>query len=72
MRLVILLLALLLVAAPLRAQEELPPGCNTAAMGTIFSSLAAALSQQSLPLDQTIYVIDVLQDTRPARQQLAD
>ncbi|MCY4024644.1 MAG: thioredoxin domain-containing protein [Anaerolineaceae bacterium] len=66
MRLVILLLALLLVATPLSAQEELPPGCNTAAMGTIFSSLAAALAQQSLPLDQAIYVIDVLQDTLAA------
>ncbi|MCY4525993.1 MAG: thioredoxin domain-containing protein [Anaerolineaceae bacterium] len=66
MRLVILLLALLLVTSPLHAQEELPPGCNTAAMGTIFSSLASALSQQTLPLDQAIYVIDVLQDTLTA------
>lgn len=63
MRLVVLTLALLLVATPLQAQEALPPGCNTAAMGTIFSSLAAALAQQTLPLDQAIYVIDVLQDT---------
>ena len=61
-----LLLVLLLAAAPLSAQDSPPPGCNTAAMGTIFSSLAAGLAQQELPVDQAIYIIDVLQDTLDA------
>lgn len=66
MRLIILLLALLLTVGPLSAQEASPPGCNTAAMGTIFSSLASALEQQTLPVDQALYIIDVLQDTLAA------
>lgn len=66
MRLATVFLALLLTAAPLSAQGETPPGCNTAAMGSIFSSLAAGLEQQTLAVDQTIYVIDILQDTLAA------
>ena len=66
MRLATVFLALLLTAAPLSAQAEAPPGCNTAAMGGIFASLAAGLEQQTLAVDQTVYVIDILQDTLAA------
>ena len=63
MRLITLLFALLLITTPLLAQDEAPPGCNTDTMAGIFASLAEGLPQQTIPVDQAIYIIDVLQDS---------
>ncbi len=63
MRLITFLFALLLIATPLLAQDEAPPGCNTNTMAGIFASLAEGLPQQTIPVDQAIYIIDVLQDS---------
>jgi len=66
MRLITLLVILLLTGPPALAQVEAPPGCNTGAMGELFSVLAERLPSQAVSPGQAISIIDVLQDSLAA------
>lgn len=66
MRLLIILFMLLLATTPLLAQDAPPPGCNTDTMGGLFGSLAEGLPQEAIPVEQAIYIIDVLQNSLAA------
>lgn len=62
MRKWILLMVVLLVGVlPLSAQDNaLPPGCNTATLSEIFTSAGGSLAEQELSVEQTVFVIDMV------------
>src|SRR5690606_1544534 len=59
---IVSILALLLIALPVWAQdsEPLPAGCNVSTLGTIFTNTGASLSEEQLTATEAVFIIDML------------
>lgn len=66
MRIWIVVLLVLLIALPVSAQENLPDGCNVDTLAAIFDNSSKSLSDTELTAEQTIYLIDMLEDSLAA------
>ncbi len=56
----------LLIALPVSAQDNLPDGCNVDTLAAIFGNSSESLSDTELTAEQTIYLIDMLEDSLAA------
>lgn len=65
----IVIVLLLLMSLPVSAQDALPDGCNVDTLAAIFANTSTSLSERPLTAEETVYIIDMLDESLAALRE---